>query len=319
MSLVISPLSLVANDKGQGTKDEGQIMKINRKRIMVAGVAAVFLLTAVVMSRPGRSALGRVIALIAPAKKSATEAERESTAMPQSQDAEQRARQRHGWNSGITSSVIRGEIFYFGAEEKPIEQWAVTIYRRYPEQARVEIDRGKGIEVYGFDGTKAWRTGTARLSEEAARDIRAMVRIWPERLFVTRGRGASYRESGQRVEPGESGTVIWDQVEMEDTVGSTTASITDRRRVSYYINRESSIVETARWLEPDDPRKRADDANVSLMDVQVDFRKWKVVEGVMWPMEIEHRQGGRKDFRIQVNEVLVNPQINDSMFQGPGR
>jgi len=290
-------------------------MKINRKRMMIGGAAIVFLLAAVAMSEPGRAALGRMMALILPEAKPAIETSGASTSAPQSQDAEERARQRHGWNGGITTSLIRGSIIYFDKDERAIEQWAVTIYRRYPEQARVEINRGNGVEVYGFDGTRAWREGTARLTEEAARDIRAMVRIWPERLFVTRARGAGYRESGQRVEPAENGTVIQDQVEMEDSIGPTTISIPDRRRVSYYINRESAIVEMASWLEPDDPRRRIDDEGVSLMDVRVEFGRWKTVGGVMWPMEITHSQGGRRDFRIEVNEVVVNTQIDDAKFR----
>jgi hypothetical protein len=294
------------------TNDKGQIMKINRKRMMVAGAATVFLLAAVAMSEPGRAALGRVMALILPEAKPAVETSSASTE-PQSQDVEQRARQKHGWNAGVATSLLRGSIIYFDKDERAVEQWAVTIYRRYPEQARVEINRGKGVEVYGFDGTKAWRDGAARLTEEEARDIRAMVRIWPERLFVTRARGAAYRESGQRVEPSESGTLIQDQVEMEDTVGPAGAG--DRRRVSYYINRESSVVEMASWLEPDDPRRKIDDAGVPLVDVRVEFGKWKSVGGVLWPMEVVHREGGRKDFRIEVNEVVVNAQIDDAKFR----
>lgn len=287
-------------------------MKINTKRMMVVGVAAVLLTTAVTMSKPGRSALGRVMALIAPATKTVSEA---TEPVPDSTDIEQRSRQKHGWNAGVTSSMVRGEIIYFDSDEKPIEQWAVTIYRKYPEQARVEIDRGKGLEVYGFDGSNAWKSGTARLTQEAARDIRAMIRIWPERLFMTRAAGAAYREAGQRVEPGEGGTVICDQVEMEDSIGPAAASVADRRQVSYYINRASSMIETARWLEPDDPSSRVDEANVALRDVRVDFAKWKSVSGLLWPMEITHREGGRIDFRIQLNEAVVNPQISDSLFR----
>ncbi|MEW6209453.1 MAG: hypothetical protein AB1631_13870 [Acidobacteriota bacterium] len=282
----------------------------NRKRMIAAGAGIVFLLTVVAMSEPGRAAIGRVMALILPASKPAVETA--STEAMQSEDAEERARRKHGWNGGVTTSLLRGSIIYFDNEERAVEQWAVTIYRRYPEQARVEINRGKGVEVYGFDGTKAWREGATRLTEEEARDIRAIVRIWPERLFVTRASGAAYRESGQRVEPGESGTVIQDQVEVEDAIGPVGG---DRRRVSYYINRESAMVEMASWLEPDDPRRKIDDEGAALKDVRVEFGRWKSVGGVMWPMEVTHREGGRRDFRIEVNEVKVNAQIDDAKFR----
>jgi hypothetical protein len=277
--------------------------------MMAVGVVAVFITTAVAMSRPGRTVIGKVVAMMsaAPAAKETASAE----ALPEREDVEQRARRKHGWTSGVTSWLARGSIIYYDAGGKAVEQWAVTVYRKYPEQGRIEINRGAGIETSGYDGTRAWRTGTERVSEEVARDIRAMIRLTPERLFVTRSRGASYRESGQRIEErGDSGVATFDEVEMDDALGEG-----DRRRVAYYINRESQMVESARWLEPDDPRRRIDDAGTALTDMRIDFGKWKAAGGVQWPMEIVKSKGGRMELRIELNEVVVNPQIADSIFQ----
>ncbi|HLG13448.1 MAG TPA: hypothetical protein VJH03_02840, partial [Blastocatellia bacterium] len=146
---------------------------------------------------------------------------------------EQRARAAHRWSGSVLDSVARGAIIYYDASGEATGQYAITIFRGYPDKVRVEIDRGRSAEVFGFDQTSAWKGGVPNLKEEDARDIRAMVRICPERLFVTRGGGSAYREAGRRIEdspPAASGggptgaagpptPVVFDQVEMADTLG----------------------------------------------------------------------------------------------------
>jgi hypothetical protein len=211
---------------------------------------------------------------------------------------------------------MRGSIIYYDSEEKPTGQWAVSIYRKYPENVRVEVSRKDGIEAIGFDGRDAWKNSEAALTQEAARDIRTLIRLWPERLFVTRGRGASYREAGSRIEDLPDGKQVYlDQVELEDEVGQARAA--DLRQVYYYVNRESSFVESARWLEPDNPTRRVDETGVALRDMRADFGNFREAGGVMWPTEVTHRSGGRISFRIRVNDVQVNQSLADSLFQKP--
>src|SRR6185295_11281776 len=99
-----------------------------------------------------------------------------------------------------------------------------------------------------------------------------------------------------------------EQVEMEDTIGlpPIAGRPGDRRRITYYVNRQDFTVEAARWLEPDDPRRDMDDDQATLTDVRVDFGEWRIVDGVLWPTEIVHWQGGRVDYRITISQVETN-------------
>lgn len=290
-------------------------MKPSRRKIQIAVIAAILLITAVASSKPGRAALVRFISMVKPEP---TVTPTVALAPQSERDVEQRARARHGWNSEIRTSVMRGSIIYYDGEENPTGQWAVRIYRKYPESVRVEINHRDGVEAMGFDGRDAWKSGEGSLTQEAARDIRSLIRLWPERLFVTRARGGGYREAGSRIEELESGEqVFFDQVEMEDEVGQVRSA--DLREVYYYINRESSFVEAARWLEPDNPTRRVDEAGVALRDMRADFRNFREAGGAMWPTEITHRSGGRLAFRIKINEVKVNEALADSLFQRTSR
>lgn len=290
-------------------------MKPSRKKVQIAVIAAILLLAAVASSKPGRAALVKVISMVRPQPTVTTTT---AVAPQTARDVEERARARHGWTRDIRTSVMRGSIIYYDSEEQPTGQWAVSIYRKYPESVRVEISRRDGTLAMGFDGRDAWKTGESAPTPEEARDIRSLIRIWPERLFVTRDSGAGYREAGNRIEELASGEQVFlDQVEMEDEVGQVRSA--DLRQVYYYVNRDSSFVEAARWLEPDNPARRVDETGVALRDMRADFGSFREAGGVMWPTEITHRSGGRIAFRIKVNEVKVNQPLPDSMFQRSGR
>ncbi|HIK12995.1 MAG TPA: hypothetical protein IGS52_22505 [Oscillatoriaceae cyanobacterium M33_DOE_052] len=241
---------------------------------------------------------------------------------------EQRARAKHGWNNAITNSVVKGTISYFDRDGKMTGQSAITLYRKYPDKLRVEIGSGGTVTVSGFDQTSAWRAGSARVSEEEARDIRQWLRLWPDRLFITRAAGAPYREGGRHLEhhkppaPGRAPEilaqpVVSEVVQIEDTIGPQSGnSARDKRRISYHINGQESTVSTARWLEPDDPRRSAEDFSAPMMEVRVEFARWQQVGGVLWPFEVTHWLGGKVDFRIDVLEVKFNQPMPDTLFHG---
>lgn len=301
--------------------------RINTKLAVIA-LVPIGLLFTIGLSKPGRSAINRLISLVAPSPVTTTA---EKNAQPlgntvsptaTAEDVEGRARVRHGWNATVINAVARGTITYYDSDGMVSGQAAITLYRKYPQLLRIEIDRGGTVEVLGFDQVRAWKAGAATLSEEDARDIRAFLRMGPERLFVTRGGGSPYREAGRRVEdsvPGADGTVspvMLEQVRMEDTIGPPPIAnrVGDRRSVYYYIERDSSTVVTARWLEPDDPRRSVSDPNTPLTDVRVDFTGWQRVAGVLWPFEISHELGGRVDYRIQLSQVKLNQPLADTLF-----
>ncbi len=144
---------------------------------------------------------------------------------------------------------------------------------------------------------------------------------------MTRGGGVNYREAGHRIEslrparPGQPATkinppVVLEQVETEDVIGPppTPARVGDRRLITYYIDSARSTIESMRWLEPDDPRRRADDTSAEKLDVRVNFSDWRTVNGVLWPYEVTHRLGGKVDFRIQVSEVRLNQSMGETLF-----
>jgi hypothetical protein len=87
--------------------------------------------------------------------------------------------------------------------------------------------------------------------------------------------------------------------------------------VYYYVDAATSMVSTARWLEPDNPRKSIDDGTASFTDIRVDFSDWRPASGVKWPFKLVHSTGGRVDFKIVLNEVIVNQSLADAVFQKP--
>ena len=111
-----------------------------------------------------------------------------------------------------------------------------------------------------------------------------------------------------------------EQVEMEDVIGLPPAlgRAGDRRLVTYYINSQDFTIESARWLEPDDPQRNIDDPQSATMDVRIDFDDWQRMGGVLWPFDIVHWMGGKVDYRIVVTQVQVNQPLADTIFQNPG-
>jgi hypothetical protein len=291
---------------------------ITKKRIVITGLA-LCLMVAAGLSKPGRSGLRVVLAKL-------------GSAPAAGPDVEQRARARHGWDrQPIVNSVMRGTLTYYDRGGLAVQRVGMTLYRKYPDRVRLEIDRPGGREVSGFDGRDAWRAGVTQLRNADARDIRGWARMWPERLFVGRGNGEAYREVGRFTDErakakvtgeadGDDPGTVADQVEVEDNVGDVPANPrngADWRRVSFYVDGETSLVYTARWLEPNDPRRQVDDPGTALMDLRVDFRRWTQAEGVIWPFEVIHRRGGKTAFRVEVTEVQVNQQLPDTLFQNP--
>jgi hypothetical protein len=309
------------------------------KKIIIAGLALVIAISAVAAT-PARGVLTRLIARIVPSlansgARPANSATPVSISTAPALDVEQRARAAHGWTASVANSVARGEIIYYDSAGRATGQYAITISRAYPDRVRVEIDRGQTKDVSGFDQTNSWRSGAPNLKDTDARDIRALVRLCPERLFVERASGAAYREAGQRIEDiapaatapdwttasGDGSSVIgqqslFDQVEVADPA-ATRSNPGDIRRVYYYVDAATSMVATARWLEPDNPRKSIDDGTASFTDIRVDLSDWRDAGGVKWPFRLVHATGGRVDFRIVLNEVIVNQSLADAVFQKP--
>jgi hypothetical protein len=301
---------------------------LKRKKLLAVSVGLA-LLGAAALSAKGRSEIKRVVSSLTSDASSNISAETTVANTQSTLDVEGRARQRHGWGAGIENSVVHGAIRFFDRNGGATGEAQIVIYRRYPDRLRVVLTRGASVEAMGFDQISAW-SSTGGPNERQARDIRQWLRIGPERLFVTRGSGAVYREAGSRREDSKPGSpwqgpaqinppVVLEQVQMEDTLGpppNTTRS-GDRRFVTYYVNQSNFTIESARWLEPDDPRRSAGDRESPTTDVRVDFGDWRTASGVLWPFEIVHWQGGRVDYRIVVIQVQINQSLSDTLFQRP--
>jgi hypothetical protein len=290
-------------------------MKINRRSSIVIAAAFVCSLSAAGMTKPGRVTITRALAIFQKAP-----------------DVEQRARAKHGWSDAVINSVARGTITYYDRNGMATGRAGLTLYRQYPGTLRVEIERDGATEVSGLAEGVAWKAGAGNPSEEQARDVRAILRMWPDRLFAARDAGMKYREVGRFAEertdvmpgaagPGDSAKQpqVFDQVEIEDIIGAlpTKAAAGDRRLVSYLIDRESSLVSSARWLEPDNPRQQIDNPRAPLASVSVAFSKYAGIDGVQWPTEVTHSLGGRLDFRIVVGDVKLNQPLPGTVFQKP--
>lgn len=113
----------------------------------------------------------------------------------QTGDVESYARAQHGWSESIVDSVVHGKLAYYDDRGNQTSSAALTLYRIYPNMLRVELawDTGNATDLYGVDENDAWQQGVSALSSDDMREIRAFLRVWPERLFVARNNGAYYR------------------------------------------------------------------------------------------------------------------------------
>ena len=305
-------------------------MKQRSKQLVL--VLTVGLLTIAALSGEGRTAVRRVIAKLTghPTTASSAAAGEAVGAAQANPDIEQRARARHGWSDTILNSVVQGAITYYDRAGTVTDQADLTVYRAYPGRLRVEWNRGGVVEAAGFNGVNAWRAGSTGVSPARARDIRAWLRAWPDRLFITRRAGAQYVEAGERSESSKPGRpwqgptrieppVEYEEVELQDVVGPAAppGQGGDRRSVFYYVNSDTATIEAARWLEPDNPLQALTDPDAPKLDVRVDFGDWRQVGTVLWPYEIVHWRGGKVDYRITVSQVQMNQPLADLIFQNP--
>jgi len=300
----------------------------NKKPIALgAGAALIFAFAAAGLSQPGRHSVKRLVAAITGATTPQTPAAA-ATATP---DVEQRARTHHGWAATVLDSISRGSITFYDRTGVVTRQGTLLMYRKFPNMLRVELTSGQSAaNITGFDGTNPWTAGQTTLTSAVARDIRQWLRCSPERLFLTRAAGAVYREPGRRVEdhrpptPWQGAADLaqpreYDQAEMIDLVGplTPTQGPVDRRRVTYLIDRQTSLVAAARWFEPANPSQAADAPGMGLVETRVDFGLWRDVAGVQWPYEITHWSGGQVDFRVQLTSVQLNQNPAANLFQKP--
>jgi hypothetical protein len=248
---------------------------------------------------------------------------------PPEPDTEQNARAKYAWTN-INTTRVRGVITFFDPTGAIARRANITFYQRHPDRLRVEIEQDGLILIQGCDAGDAWQARADTLSDDAQRNIRAWLRLWPDRLFDARAAGGNYREVGTRFEdskeasPGRQASVLrpareFDVVEVEDTIGpGSSQRNTDRRAITYLIDRASSMVYSARWMEPYDPNAQLmEGSDIATKQVQVDYESWRRIDGVLWPMEVTHRMGGRVDFRIDVKDVFVDPRLSEVVFQKP--
>jgi hypothetical protein len=305
------------------------MMKSKKPIAFAAGAAILFALGAAGLSQPGQHSVHKLLAAL-----SGTPTAGETPASPPpaattAPDIEQRARAHHGWGPTILDSVAKGSITWYDRSGATTRQGTLVIYRKFPDLLRVEVTSNQTTDVSGFDGTNSWRSGQASLTDAAARDIRQWLRCSPERLFLTRGLGGAYREPGRRVEdhvpptpwqgPVDLGQAReYDQAELIDLIGPAVQlkGAVDRRRVTYLIDRQTSLVAAARWLEPADATQSADNPNARLVETRVEFSVWRDIAGVQWPYQITYWSGGRVDFQANLTQVLLNQHPLDKLFQG---
>ncbi|MCI0486277.1 MAG: hypothetical protein L0229_06720 [Blastocatellia bacterium] len=294
------------------------------KRYLIITIAVVCLLAAVGISKPGSALLKNFISLLSSESPPSAPGTLSAAGMPL--DVEQTAAATHGWSAQILNSVVNGRVTFYDGDGFATATADITVYREYPHLLRVEIDWGGGVEASGFDGQNAWRQGAEPMDEEDEKDIRAFLRIWADRLFVTRAQGAPYVELGIHTEdykpaaPGQGSVelatpVVFNQVEITDTIPGSASDET--RKVYYYVDSSTSLVSALRYLEPDDPLALKTEDDPDFHEVRVDFGNWQTVNGVLWPYEITHRLGGKVDFRIYVASVQMNQSLSSSLFQGP--
>jgi hypothetical protein len=302
---------------------------MKHQRTIIISLAAIGALGAVSLSRPGKSAISKVLPTAGPAKARSAAATPTPTLTP-SPDIEQRARAAHGWTASIHDSLLTGSINFYDRAGNVTRQGPIKILRSYPDKVRVEITSGGATEILGFDHVAPWDSLTSSLTSPQQRDIRAWTRFTPERLFVTRSAGQQYAETRPIQEdhvPASPGRPALDLAEpivfnrplIADQTGNPLAAVNpgDQRNVMYLVNAADNIVNAGQWLEQSDPAGSLIGPNADLQQVRVDFSAWQRINGVLWPFEITHWLGGKVDFRVEVTNVLMNQNPASSLFQGP--
>ena len=295
------------------------------KTALAAGAAVVMSLAAACLSQPCRTSVQKLIAAVT----GAAHGQAPTTPAPAT-DVEQRARAHHGWSTTVLDSVAHGSLTRYDRTGAITSQGTFVIYRKFPVLLRVEVTVGTTTSISGFDSTNPRQSGQTALSSAAARDIRAWLRSGPEWMFLSRASGAAYREPGRRVEDHRPPTPWqpsidlgqareYDQAELIDLIGplTPTQGPVDRRRVTYLVDRQTSLVAAARWLEPANPSQDPTTAGASQIETRVDFGVWRDLAGVQWPYQITHWSGGAVDYRVQLTSVQMNQNPAGSMFQKP--
>jgi|SRR5215470_9406597 len=307
---------------------------MKHKRMVFISLAIVILLAAAALSRPGKSAISRVLPAAGPPKPLSPKplsAAGTSVPLPAAgPDIEQRARAAHGWTPTIQDSLVAGSINFFNRNGDTTRQGSIKILRRYPDMVRVEITSGGSTEVFGFDHVAPWDSLASSLTSAQQRDIRAWTRFTPERLFVTRAAGQQYgetrptQEDHQPASPGRPALdlaepIVFNRPLIADQTGNPLAAVNpgDQRNVMYLVNAADNIVNAGQWLEQSDPAGSLIGSNADFQQVRVDFSAWQRINGVLWPFEITHSLGGKVDFRVEVTNVLMNQNPASSLFQGP--
>jgi hypothetical protein len=245
---------------------------------------------------------------------------------------EKRAEAAMGWTGNIRNSISKGTISYYDLSGDKTGEAAIALYVNYPDDLRVEIDRGDGKpQTVGFSQGTTWSSLKDSFSPAEGRDIRAWLRTRPERLFAKYATGSGYREAGAVLEDHVPKTP-WqaaqdpdqppklDQVELIDDLGpagqaANGAGIADLRRTYYYVNQTDSAVRRVRWMEPDDPAQDPNSTKKSNTAIQVDFGDYRKVAGTLMPFDIVHWWGGKVDYRINFASVRINQALAQPLFQ----
>jgi hypothetical protein len=237
----------------------------------------------------------------------------------------QAASAAHNWNKYILDSIVSGTITYYDITGNQTVTGSITIYRRYPDLLKVVIDWDGSTEVYGVDDRDSWVQGATTISNEDARDVRAFLRIWPERLFVAYDLGAPYSEMGQHVQdykpiaPKQDRVdletlLTFHELEVEDTIGREKP---ETRKVYYSVNTTNSRVNALHYLEPDNPEEDMTDPETERTEIRVEFDNWQTINNVLWPFDIFHWYGGKVDYQIKITQVLTNQNLSNEVFQQP--
>ena len=302
----------------------------NRKAVTFsAGVVVLFALAAVGLSQPGRQSVSRLLSVLTGAKTDyVTQSSTGAYPIPANSVA-QRAYTHHGWSPAVLDCIEKGSVTWYDQTGAVTRQGTLAVYRKFPNLLRVEIT-GSTPSVIGFDGNNPWQAGQSSLNATAVRDVEQWIRYSPERLFTAFGLGAAYRESGRYVEdhipptPWQGAVDLdqpreYDQAEMIDLIGPSTQvkGAPNQRRVTYLVDRQTSLIYSARWLEPADPSQSAMTRSTSLIATRVDFGLWRNVSGVQWPYQITHWSGGKVDFQVNLTSVQLNQNPAATLFQHP--
>jgi hypothetical protein len=234
--------------------------------------------------------------------------------------------------NAIASFALSGKISRYDREGQKKGEFNLRIFKKNPNLIKVEIANESGAMVYGMDQATTWKLGFEKVTLDDLHEIHGWLRIWPDWFLAARTADKAYAMTGTQsisaipVEPKTDPILLnpmaeLTKLEIEDAIGPNSDNPGkdpfERRVVTYGIDKATNLIFMASWIEPYTANDDLNDPQSKRVLVQVYFLDYKQIQGIWWPSKLVHLVGYSVDSIIQLNDIALNPPIDDKLFKTP--